>query len=103
MSRPDEQRVQDILDAADQVVDIAQVGRDAWDKDRLRQLATERLLEIIGESANTLTDEFRASIRKCHGVTSSACASFSRTTTIASTLTRHGSSRLARYLDWPRS
>ena len=42
MSRRDEQRVQDILDAADQVVDIAQVGRDAWDKDRLRQLATGR-------------------------------------------------------------
>jgi uncharacterized protein with HEPN domain len=30
------------------------------DKDQLRQPATERLLEIIGESANTLTDEFRA-------------------------------------------
>jgi uncharacterized protein with HEPN domain len=60
VSRRDEQRVKDILDAADQVVDIAQVGRDAWDKDRLRQLATERLLEIIGESANTLTEEFRA-------------------------------------------
>jgi len=42
VSRSDEQRVQDILDAADQVVDIAQVGRDAWDKDRLRQLATGR-------------------------------------------------------------
>jgi uncharacterized protein with HEPN domain len=41
-------------------VDTAQVGRDAWDKDQLRQLAAERLLEIIGESANTLTDEFRA-------------------------------------------
>ena len=30
-----------------------------WDKDRLRQLAVERLLEIIGESANALSDEFR--------------------------------------------
>ena len=59
MSRSDELRVQDILDAADQILDITQVGRDAWDKDRLRQLATERLLEIIGESANSLTDEFR--------------------------------------------
>jgi uncharacterized protein with HEPN domain len=29
-------------------------------KDRLRQLAVERLLEIIGESANSLSDEFRA-------------------------------------------
>ena len=35
-------------------------GRDAWDKDRFRQLAVERLLEIIGESANSLTDGFRA-------------------------------------------
>lgn len=60
MSRRDEQRVQDILDAADQIVEIAQIGREAWEKDRLRRLATERLLEIIGESANTLTDEFRA-------------------------------------------
>jgi uncharacterized protein with HEPN domain len=30
-------------------------------RDRLRQLAVERLLEIIGESANSLSDEFRAS------------------------------------------
>jgi uncharacterized protein with HEPN domain len=60
VSRSDEQRVQDILEAADQILDIAQVGREAWDRDRLRQLATERLLEIIGESANSLTDEFWA-------------------------------------------
>jgi uncharacterized protein with HEPN domain len=35
-------------------------GRAAWDKDRLRQLAVEHLLEIIGESANSLNDSFRA-------------------------------------------
>jgi uncharacterized protein with HEPN domain len=35
-------------------------GRAAWDKDRLRQLAVERLLEIIGESANSLSEDFRA-------------------------------------------
>jgi uncharacterized protein with HEPN domain len=35
-------------------------GRAAWDKDRFRQLAVERLLEIIGESANSLSDDFRA-------------------------------------------
>lgn len=52
--------MQDILDAADQILDIVQVGRDAWDKDRLRQLAAERLLEIIGESANSLSNEYRA-------------------------------------------
>ncbi len=60
MSRSDEQRVQDILDASDQILEVVRDGRDAWDKDRFRQLAVERLLEIIGESANLLTDGFRA-------------------------------------------
>jgi uncharacterized protein with HEPN domain len=60
VSRSDEQRVQDILDASDQILNVVKDGRDAWDKDRLRQLAVERLLEIIGESANSLTDSFRA-------------------------------------------
>ena len=60
MSLSDEQRVQDILDASDQILNVVKDGRDAWDKDRLRQLAVERLLEIIGESANSLTDSFRA-------------------------------------------
>jgi uncharacterized protein with HEPN domain len=60
VSRSDEQRVQDILDASDQILDVVKDGRDAWDKDRLRQLAVERLLEIIGESASSLTDSFRA-------------------------------------------
>jgi uncharacterized protein with HEPN domain len=60
VNRSDEQRVQDILDASDQILDVVKDGRDAWDEDRLRQLAVERLLEIIGESANSLTDGFRA-------------------------------------------
>jgi uncharacterized protein with HEPN domain len=60
VSRSDDQRVQDILDAADQILDVVKDGRGAWDKDRLRQLAVERLLEIIGESANALSDGFRA-------------------------------------------
>ena len=60
MSRSDDQRVQDILDAADQILGVVQDGQDVWAKDRLRQLAVERLLEIIGESANSLSDEFRA-------------------------------------------
>ena len=60
MSRTDDQRVLDILDAADQVAGVVKDGRKAWDQDRLRQLAVERLLEIIGESANALSDQFRA-------------------------------------------
>lgn len=60
MSRTDEQRVADILDAADEVAQVVKDGRPAWDADRLRRLAVERLLEIIGESANAVSDEFRA-------------------------------------------
>jgi uncharacterized protein with HEPN domain len=60
VSRSDEQRVQDILDASDQILEVVQEGRAAWDKDRFRQLAVERLLEIIGESASALSDDFRA-------------------------------------------
>jgi uncharacterized protein with HEPN domain len=47
-------------DAADQILDVVKDGRGIWAKDRLRRLAVERLLEIIGESANALSDEFRA-------------------------------------------
>ncbi len=31
MSRGDEQRVEDILDASDQILDVVKDGRDAWD------------------------------------------------------------------------
>jgi uncharacterized protein with HEPN domain len=73
------------------------------DKDRLRQLATERLLEIIGESANTLTDEFRAQHpevpwRDFIGLRIVLAHHYHRVDP-----TRYGLSRLARYLDWPRS
>jgi uncharacterized protein with HEPN domain len=60
VSRRDDERVADILEAASQISELAEPGRDAWDKDRIRQLATERLLEIIGEAASTLSEEFRA-------------------------------------------
>jgi uncharacterized protein with HEPN domain len=60
VSRADEQRIDDILDAASQVTALAEEGKEAWDADRVRQLAVERLLEIIGESARALSDEARA-------------------------------------------
>ena len=60
MSRRDDERVADILDAASDIAGIIEPGRDAWDKDRVRQLAVERLLEIIGEAANSLSEELRA-------------------------------------------
>jgi uncharacterized protein with HEPN domain len=48
VSRRDDERVADILDAAREIGEVIELGRDAWDKDRIRQLAVERLLEIIG-------------------------------------------------------
>ena len=59
MSRRDDERVADILDAASEIAAIIELGRDAWDKDRIRRLAVERLLEIIGEAANSLSEDFR--------------------------------------------
>jgi hypothetical protein len=60
VSRRDDERVADILDVASEIGEVIELGRDAWDKDRIRQLAVERLLEIIGEAANSLSEEFRA-------------------------------------------
>jgi uncharacterized protein with HEPN domain len=60
VSRPDDERVADILDAASEIGEVIELGKDAWDKDRIRRLAVERLLEIIGEAANSLSEEFRA-------------------------------------------
>ena len=59
MSRRDDERVADILDAASEIAEIIELGRDAWDKDRIRRLAAERLLEIIGEAAISLSEDFR--------------------------------------------
>jgi hypothetical protein len=39
VSRRDDERVADILEAASQIREIIESGRDGWDKDRIRQLA----------------------------------------------------------------
>jgi uncharacterized protein with HEPN domain len=51
VSRADSERIDDIAEAAREIAAIIAVGREAWNADRTRQLAVERLLEIIGESA----------------------------------------------------
>jgi uncharacterized protein with HEPN domain len=60
VSRSDDLRMQDILDAAVQIRDVVADGREVRVEDRLRQLAVERLPEIVGESANALSEDFRA-------------------------------------------
>ena len=90
MSRRDAERVADILHADDEVAEIVGLGRDAWDKERIRQLAVERLLEIIGEAANSLTEDFRSQHQAFPGAKSSACGSCWHTTTTGSTQARCG-------------
>ncbi len=59
MSRSDDQRVADIVDAAGELAIVTEVGRDAFVSSPLHIRAAERLLEIIGEASNTLTDAFK--------------------------------------------
>lgn len=60
MSRRDDERIADIVDAARQIAEVVERGREAWDGDRISQLAVERLLEIIGESARAMSSEARS-------------------------------------------
>lgn len=59
MSRTDGDRVADILEAAHELGSIVARGKAAWDAERISQLAAERLLEMIGESARALSSEAR--------------------------------------------
>ena len=71
MSRRDDERVADILDAASEIGEVIGLGRDAWDKDRIRQLAVERLLEVPkaeGEG-KALRDLYSSRARKADGFT----------------------------------
>ena len=59
MSRSDEERVADIIEAAEELAAVTSAGRDAFLSSRLRIRAGERTLEIIGEASNGLSDEFK--------------------------------------------
>ena len=60
MTRGDEQRIADILDAAQKLSDRLTIDFDAWVEDEDLRLITERLVEIIGEAARAMTQEGRA-------------------------------------------
>lgn len=57
MSRADADRLADIVDAAGELAEVVEVGRDPFLSSRMRIRAAERLLEIIGEAASSLSDE----------------------------------------------
>ena len=58
MTRSDAERVHDILDACNKMVEIAALGRAEFDRSWILQSAAERQLEIIGEAMANLSEEF---------------------------------------------
>ena len=60
MSRSDDERIADILEAAAEIAAIVDQGKTTWDADRVSRLAVERLLEIIGESARAMSHDGRS-------------------------------------------
>jgi uncharacterized protein with HEPN domain len=59
MSRSDEQRIADILDACHELATVVQIRAASAVPEPVLLRAAERLLEIIGEAASTVTDEAR--------------------------------------------
>jgi len=60
MTRADDQRIADILDAASELAAIVNLGVDQFRTESILQRAAERLLEIIGEAASALGDDTKA-------------------------------------------
>lgn len=88
MSRSDDERIADIVEAAAEIAAVVERGKSAWDEDRVSRLAVERLLEIIGESARAMTAA--RPFRRCHGPMSSVYERCWRTTTTVSIPSRSG-------------
>lgn len=59
--RRDEERLSDILDAADRIRSRVAEGRSAFDADEDRQLAIVRLIEIVGEACAGVSEDMRTS------------------------------------------
>jgi len=60
MTRADDQRIADIVDAASELAAIVELGAERFRTESILQRATERLLEIIGEAANALGADTKA-------------------------------------------
>lgn len=61
MTRSDQDRVADILDACRRLSEVAKLGRAEYDRNWIVQSAVERQLEIIGEAASRLSEDFQGS------------------------------------------
>ncbi len=57
MSRLDDERIADILEASEKLSEIVGRGHEFFLTESLAQLASERLIEIIGEAASKISKE----------------------------------------------
>ena len=55
MTRNDEQRIADMLEVAAQIAELVSRGRETFDQDIAVRYALERLLEILGEAATSVS------------------------------------------------
>lgn len=60
MTRDDQRRLLDILECANDLSQISQMSLEDFLSNKLAQRAAERLLEIIGEAANSLGEDFKS-------------------------------------------
>ncbi|NBP54685.1 MAG: DUF86 domain-containing protein [Actinobacteria bacterium] len=60
MTRDDQQRLLDILECVNDLAQISKLTLNDFLSNKIAQRAAERLLEIIGEAANSLGEEFKA-------------------------------------------
>lgn len=97
MSRADDQRVADMLMAADEIGNVVERGRPAFDTDVVLRRAMERSLEIVGEAAKSLSDEFTSSHPTIPVSDLAKSATESATTTTASIQRNSGRSPPSTY------
>jgi uncharacterized protein with HEPN domain len=84
MSRSDDQRVADILDACDELEGVVRMRSEGEVLDGVLLRAAERLLEIIGEAASNVSDAGMNQYPRSTGAALRASESCWPTTTTAS-------------------
>jgi len=57
--RDDRERLTDVLHAVNRILEKTSAGRSAFDKDEMTQVWVLHHLQIIGEAARTLSENFR--------------------------------------------